>query len=137
MDRSAGQELRNWRLGPFGEIHRRRQATHQPNQRRWRDGQHRQTGLNWNCDFANQSTFTGLKVCFCRREFRECAQETRGFDPTTKARMLKLMQRSKEMEMSASLTLNKITAQKGITIPKAATPVPDLAWTPTTIQQAM
>ena len=24
----------------------------------------RQTGLNWNCDFANQSTFNGLKVCY-------------------------------------------------------------------------
>jgi hypothetical protein len=28
-------------------------------------------------------------VCFRRREFRECAQKTKGFDPTTKARMLK------------------------------------------------
>src|SRR5258705_13643875 len=88
-DRSARKGFCYWRLRPFGEIHRRRQAAHQPKQRRWRDGQHRQTGLNWNCDFAHQSTFTGLKVCFRRREFRECAQKTKGFDPTTKARMLK------------------------------------------------
>src|SRR3981081_3000883 len=136
-DRSARQGFRNWRLRPFGEIHRRRQATYQPKQRRWRDGLHRQTGLNWNCDFANQSTFTGLKVCFRRREFRECAQETMGFYPTTNARMLKLTQRSREIEMSASLTLNKITAQKGITIAEAASRVADLGWTPSYVQEAM
>src|SRR6266404_1736528 len=51
--------------------------------------------------------------------------------------MLKLTQRSKEMEMSASLTLNKITAQKGITIAEAASRVADLGWTPSYVQEAM
>src|SRR5258708_39896725 len=51
--------------------------------------------------------------------------------------MLKLMQRSKEKEMSASLTLNKITAQKGITIAEAASRVADLGWTPSYVQEAM
>ena len=32
--------------------------------------------------------------------------------------------------MSASFTLNKITAQKGITIAEAASRVADLGWTP-------
>src|SRR5207237_2863143 len=47
------------------------------------------------------------------------------------------MQRSKEKEMSASLTLNKITAQKGITIAEAANRVADLGWTPSYVQEAM
>src|SRR5467141_3458624 len=51
--------------------------------------------------------------------------------------MLKLMQRSKEKEMSATLTLNKITAQKGITIAEAASRVADLGWTPSYVQEAM
>src|SRR5580765_8087477 len=51
--------------------------------------------------------------------------------------MLKLMQRSKEIEMTASLTLNKITAQKGISIAEAASRVADLGWTPSYVQEAM
>src|SRR5258705_434286 len=51
--------------------------------------------------------------------------------------MLKLMKRSKEKEMSATLTLNKITAQKGITIAEAASRVADLGWTPSYVQEAM
>src|SRR5260370_9499799 len=51
--------------------------------------------------------------------------------------MLKLMQRSKEMKMTAGLTLNKITAQKGITIAEAASRVADLGWTPSYVQEAM
>ena len=51
--------------------------------------------------------------------------------------MLKPTQRSKEIEMSASLTLNKITAQKGITIAEAASRVADLGWTPSYVQEAM
>src|SRR5258708_19359259 len=51
--------------------------------------------------------------------------------------MLKLMQRSKEKEMSATLTLNKITAQKGISIAEAANRVADLGWTPSYVQEAM
>jgi propane monooxygenase large subunit len=51
--------------------------------------------------------------------------------------MQKLTQRSKEIEMSASLTLNKITAQKGITIAEAASRVADLGWTPSYVQEAM
>ena len=39
--------------------------------------------------------------------------------------------------MSASLTLNKITAQKGITIAEAASRVADLGWTPSYVQEAM
>src|SRR5260370_28005110 len=59
------------------------------------------------------------------------------FDPVKKAKMLKLIQRSKEKEMSASLTVNKITAQKGITIAEAASRVADLGWTPSYVQEAM
>src|SRR5260370_34750788 len=59
------------------------------------------------------------------------------FDPVKKAKMLKLMQRSKEKEMSATLTLNKITAQKGITIAEAASRVADLGWTPSYVQESM
>src|SRR6266568_4183022 len=51
--------------------------------------------------------------------------------------MQKLTQRSKEMEMTASLTLNKITAQKGISIGEAASRVADLGWTPSYVQEAM
>ena len=36
-----------------------------------------------------------------------------------------------------SLTLNKITAQKGITITEAANRVADLGWTPSYVQEAM
>src|SRR3978361_2034240 len=39
--------------------------------------------------------------------------------------------------MSASLTLNKITAQKGISIAEAASRVADLGWTPSYVQEAM
>ncbi len=39
--------------------------------------------------------------------------------------------------MAASLTLNKITAQKGITIAEAANRVADLGWTPSYVQEAM
>src|SRR5436309_14837711 len=39
--------------------------------------------------------------------------------------------------MSASLTLNKITAQKGISIAEAANCVADLGWTPSYVQEAM
>ena len=39
--------------------------------------------------------------------------------------------------MSASLTLNKITAQKGISIAEAANRVADLGWTPSYVQEAM
>src|SRR5215468_3206750 len=39
--------------------------------------------------------------------------------------------------MTASLTLNKITAQKGITINEAASRVADLGWTPSYVQEAM
>src|SRR3981189_509254 len=59
------------------------------------------------------------------------------FDPVKKAKMLRLIQRSKEKEMSASPTLNKITAQKGITIAEAASRVAELGWTPTYVQEAM
>src|SRR6476660_3450573 len=51
--------------------------------------------------------------------------------------MQKLMQRSKEKHMSASLTLNKITSQKGISIAEAASRVADLGWTPSYVQEAM
>src|SRR5271168_2591113 len=39
--------------------------------------------------------------------------------------------------MTASLTLNKITAQRGITIGEAANRVADLGWTPSYVQEAM
>ena len=39
--------------------------------------------------------------------------------------------------MTAGLTLNKITAQKGITIGEAASRVADLGWTPSYVQEAM
>src|SRR6201987_2797463 len=39
--------------------------------------------------------------------------------------------------MAASLTLNKITAQKGISIGEAANRVADLGWTPSYVQEAM
>jgi propane monooxygenase large subunit len=39
--------------------------------------------------------------------------------------------------MSATLTLNKITAQKGISIAEAASRVADLGWTPSYVQEAM
>src|ERR1700693_5151271 len=39
--------------------------------------------------------------------------------------------------MTASLTLNKITAQKGIGITEAANRVADLGWTPSYVQEAM
>jgi len=39
--------------------------------------------------------------------------------------------------MTASLTLNKITSQKGITIAEAASRVADLGWTPSYVQEAM
>ena len=39
--------------------------------------------------------------------------------------------------MTASLTLNKITAQKGISIGEAANRVADLGWTPSYVQEAM
>src|ERR1700687_5405161 len=39
--------------------------------------------------------------------------------------------------MSASLTLNKITAQKGIGITEAANRVADLGWAPSYVQEAM
>ena len=39
--------------------------------------------------------------------------------------------------MSASLTLNKITSQKGISIAEAANRVADLGWTPSYVQEAM
>jgi len=39
--------------------------------------------------------------------------------------------------MTAGLTLNKITAQKGITIAEAASRVADLGWTPSYVQEAM
>jgi propane monooxygenase large subunit len=61
----------------------------------------------------------------------------RSFDPVTKAKMPKPMQRSKEKEMTAGLTLNKITAQKGISIAEAASRVADLGWTPSYVQEAM
>src|ERR1700759_3583588 len=51
--------------------------------------------------------------------------------------MPKITQRSKELEMSESLTLNKITAQKGISIAEAANRVADLGWTPSYVQEAM
>ena len=39
--------------------------------------------------------------------------------------------------MTAGLTLNKITGQKGITIAEAASRVADLGWTPSYVQEAM
>ena len=39
--------------------------------------------------------------------------------------------------MSSSLTLNKITSQKGISIAEAANRVADLGWTPSYVQEAM
>ena len=39
--------------------------------------------------------------------------------------------------MTASLTLNKITSQKGISIGEAANRVADLGWTPSYVQEAM
>ena len=39
--------------------------------------------------------------------------------------------------MAASLTLNKITAQRGISIGEAASRVADLGWTPSYVQEAM
>ena len=39
--------------------------------------------------------------------------------------------------MTASLTLNKITSQKGISIAEAANRVADLGWTPSYVQEAM
>src|ERR1700755_1541565 len=39
--------------------------------------------------------------------------------------------------MSAGLTLNKITAQRGISIAEAANRVADLGWTPSYVQGAM
>jgi propane 2-monooxygenase large subunit len=39
--------------------------------------------------------------------------------------------------MAAPMTLNKITAQKGISIGEAASRVADLGWTPTYVQEAM
>ena len=39
--------------------------------------------------------------------------------------------------MSVGLTLNKITAQKGITIGEAARRIADLGWTPSYDQEAM
>src|SRR6201998_4435074 len=39
--------------------------------------------------------------------------------------------------MTAGLTLNKITAQKGITISEAPSRVADLGWTPSYVQEAM
>src|ERR1700676_2182539 len=39
--------------------------------------------------------------------------------------------------MTASLTLNKITAQRGIGITEAANRVADLGWTPSYVQEAM
>jgi propane monooxygenase large subunit len=39
--------------------------------------------------------------------------------------------------MTASLTLNKITAQRGISIGEAANRVSDLGWTPSYVQEAM
>src|SRR5580693_4157669 len=39
--------------------------------------------------------------------------------------------------MTASLTLNKITAQKGISVGEAANRVADLGWTPSYVQEAM
>jgi hypothetical protein len=44
---------------------------------------------------------------------------------------------TEEKVMTASLTLNKITAQKGITIAEAANRVSDLGWTPSYVQEAM
>src|SRR5258708_12360049 len=41
------------------------------------------------------------------------------------------------MKMTAGLTVNKITAQKGITIAEAASRVADLGWTPSYVQEAM
>src|SRR5260370_792122 len=41
------------------------------------------------------------------------------------------------MKMTAGLTRNKITAQKGITIAEAASRVADLGWTPSYVQEAM
>ena len=39
--------------------------------------------------------------------------------------------------MTAGLTLNKITAQRGISIAEAANRVADLGWTPSYVQEAM
>ena len=39
--------------------------------------------------------------------------------------------------MAAPMTLNKITAQKGISIGEAASRVADLGWTPSYVQEAM
>src|SRR5271166_1672047 len=44
---------------------------------------------------------------------------------------------TEERVMTASLTLNKITAQKGISIGEAANRVADLGWTPSYVQEAM
>src|SRR6201992_2204822 len=42
-----------------------------------------------------------------------------------------------EKDMTAALTLNKITSQKGISIAEAANRVADLGWTPSYVQDAM
>src|ERR1700721_3590120 len=39
--------------------------------------------------------------------------------------------------MTASLTLNKITAQKGTSVGEAANPAADLGWTPSSVQEGM
>ena len=39
--------------------------------------------------------------------------------------------------MTESLTLNKITSQRGISIAEAANRVADLGWTPSYVQEAM
>src|SRR3984885_9245901 len=44
---------------------------------------------------------------------------------------------TEENVMTASLTLNKITAQRGISIGEAANRVADLGWTPSYVQEAM
>jgi len=44
---------------------------------------------------------------------------------------------TEEKAMTASLTLNKITAQKGISVGEAANRVSDLGWTPSYVQEAM
>src|ERR1700693_2794961 len=60
-------------------------------------------------------------------------------DRRTEIRWADLEQKidTEKKAMTASLTLNKITAQKGISIGEAANRVADLGWTPSYVQEAM
>src|SRR6202162_2334699 len=61
----------------------------------------------------------------------------RGGEPQGGAPLQKWKPDTEERIMTASLTLNKITAQRGISIGEAANRVSDLGWTPSYVQEAM